>query len=376
MANKAIGRAIPTFTISVTAEGLNEKSEALGVAKYLGCNPVVVDCGHDEIRTRYPELIAAAEFPVIDTSCLGLLDLARSVHEHGYKVALTGEGADEWLAGYSWFKIHKLAGWMDKIPGLPFGYALRRMFLAVSGQPAFKYPAYRHMQTQVAGHNGWLDLWGVVSVNKLRFFTGAAREHALKHSAIDDLEVPTEELKRWHPFNRQMYFGARVMLCGHLLASKGDRVAMNSSVETRYAFLDEDVIAYMSKLHPRWKLRGVMKDKFVERKVAERWLPKEVAWRRKKMFRAPMDSWKVSREPQVSATASWIEQILSPESIRKAGYFDADAVAQARQRLAKPGGGLTRTGVEMGLTGVLATQLWHHLYLGGGLCDLPEKQFS
>lgn len=61
---------------------------------------------------------------------------------------------------------------------------------------------------------------------------------------------------------------------------------MHSSVESRYAFLDEDVLDYLSKLHPRWKLRGVFKDKFVERKVAERWLPKEIAWRKKHMFRA------------------------------------------------------------------------------------------
>src|SRR4051812_28798728 len=100
MANKALGRPIPTFTISVQAKGLDESSEALGVARALGCNPVVVNVGHDELRTGYPELIAAAECPVIDTSCLGLLRLARSVHDNGYKVALTGEGADEWLAGY------------------------------------------------------------------------------------------------------------------------------------------------------------------------------------------------------------------------------------------------------------------------------------
>jgi asparagine synthase (glutamine-hydrolysing) len=166
------------------------------------------------------------------------------------------------------------------------------------------------------------------------------------------------------------------MLPGHLLASKGDRVAMHSSVETRYAFLDEDVIAYMAKIHPRWKLRGVMNDKFIERKVAERWLPKDVAWRRKKMFRAPMDSWAVNRESNDSAQTNWIDQVLSAESIRKAGYFDADAVAKARQQLAKPGRGLTRLSVEMGLTGVLATQLWHHLYLGGDLCDLEPKKSS
>jgi asparagine synthase (glutamine-hydrolysing) len=369
MANKSAGRAIPTFTISITDKKLNEKSEALSVAKHLGCNPVVVDCGHDELRTGYPELIAAAEFPVIDTSCLGLLHLARSVHQHGYKVALTGEGADEWLAGYSWFKIRKLVGWMDKIPGLPLGYGLRALFLKLTGAPRFSYSAYRQSIKALGGaSNGWFDMYGLVSTNKLRFFTGAAYEVVAHRSAFDDLEL-APDLYRWHPFHRQMYFGSRVMLPGHLLASKGDRVAMHSSVETRYAFLDEDVIAYMSKLHPRWKLRGLLKDKFVERKVAERWLPREVAWRTKKMFRAPMDTWAAVG----GGSANWIDQVLSEESIRKAGYFDPAAVNQARQKLAKPGGGFARLSLEMGLTGVLATQLWHHLYLGGQLCELPDR---
>jgi asparagine synthase (glutamine-hydrolysing) len=141
---------------------------------------------------------------------------------------------------------------------------------------------------------------------------------------------------------------------------------MNSSVETRYAFLDEEVIAYMAKLHPRWKLRGLLKDKFIERKVAERWLPAEVAWRRKHMFRAPMDSW-------AAEAGGWIDQVLSRESLVKAGYFDPDAVATARQRLPRMKRGIRRTSIEMGLTAVTATQLWHHLYVGGDLCDLPSR---
>ncbi|MBA4063102.1 MAG: asparagine synthase (glutamine-hydrolyzing) [Isosphaera sp.] len=366
MANKALGRPIPTFTVSVKSKGLDEESEALQTARHLGCSPVVVDCGRDQLRAGYPELIAAAEFPVVDTSCLGLLHLARSVHAHGYKVVLTGEGADEWLAGYSWFKIHRLAGWTDRIPGVPLGYGLRRLFLKLSGQPAFPYSVYKAGQRVMGGPNGWFDLYGVMSLNKLRFFAGAARDAVLNRSAWDDMEL-SPDLPRWHPFHRQMYFGARVMLPGHLLASKGDRITMHSSVEGRYAFLDEDVLAYTATLHPRWKLRGLFRDKFVERKAAERWLPKEVAWRRKHMFRAPMDSWaRVGGE-----SASWIDQVLSEDSLRKAGYFDPAAVAAARERVAKPGRGLARTSLEMGLTAVTATQLWHHLYLGGRLCDLP-----
>ncbi|MDY3562383.1 asparagine synthase (glutamine-hydrolyzing) [Gemmata sp. JC673] len=370
MANKAMGRPIPTFTVSVNAKGLDEKSEALATAKHLGCSPVVVDCGHDQLRAGYPELIAAAEFPVIDTSCLALLHLARAVHRNGYKVALTGEGADEWLGGYSWFKIRKLIGWMDRIPGVPLGFAVRQLFQRLSGAPRFPRTAYQHSLDRLGGPNGWGDLYGLISTNKLRFFTGDTRAALIGRAALDDLEIPAD-LHRWHPFNRQMYFGARVMLPGHLLASKGDRIAMHSSVETRYTFLDEDVIAYMAKLHPRWKLRGLLRDKFIERKVAERWLPRDVAWRTKKMFRAPMDSWAAVRGGGAGGT--WIDQVLSPDSLRKAGYFDAEAVAQARQRLARPGGGVARTGLEMGLTGVLATQLWHHLYLDGSLCDLESK---
>ncbi|WP_439621001.1 asparagine synthase (glutamine-hydrolyzing) [Gemmata sp.] len=371
MANKALGRPIPTFTVSVKSKGMDEASEALQTARHLGCDPVVVDCGHDTLRTGYPELIRAAEFPVVDTSCLGLLHLARSVHQHGYKVVLTGEGADEWLGGYSWFKINKLAGWADKIPGVPLGYALRKLFLAATGTPSFPYSAYRRTQRDMGGHNGWTDLYGVMSTNKLRFFAGAARDTILGRPALDDVEL-SPDLNRWHPFHRQMYFGARIMLPGHLLASKGDRIGMHSSVEGRYAFLDEDVVSYMANLHPRWKLRGVMRDKFVERLVAERWLPKEVAWRRKKMFRAPMDTWS-SANRGTAPGGGWIDQVLSPESLARTGYFDAAAVARARDQLSRPGRGLGRTSLEMGLTAVTATQLWHHLYLGGGLCDLPQS---
>ncbi len=358
MASKALGRPIPTFTVSVQQDGLNEEGEALQTARHLGCTPVVVPCGHDDLRRDYPELVRAAETPVIDTSCVGLMRLARAVREAGYKVALTGEGADEWLGGYPWFKIHRLTGWM---PG-GLGYHARKLAMRLAGSPMYPRDMIRHVQSLVGGQNGWLDVYGMMSLNKLRFFAPDFKRFALQRSPYEDLGL-SPDLHRWHPFHRQMYLGARIMLPGHLLSSKGDRVAMHNSVETRYAFLDEDVIGYMSRLHPRWKLRGLLRDKYVERAVAERWLPKATAWRRKKMFRAPMDSW-----VKEGAGVAWVNDVLSPASIARTGYFDHAAVDAARKRLARlRPGSLGKTGLEMGLTAVVATQLWHHLHLGGGL---------
>ncbi len=80
LASRVRGEPIPTFTIRITRPDLDESSEASLVARHLGVNPVVVDCGPEEVLSNYPALIRAAEGPVIDTSCAALLMLAREVH--------------------------------------------------------------------------------------------------------------------------------------------------------------------------------------------------------------------------------------------------------------------------------------------------------
>ncbi|OAI39333.1 asparagine synthetase B [Planctomycetaceae bacterium SCGC AG-212-D15] len=354
---------IPTFTIQVKSPRFDETSEALKVARHVGASPVIVGCGSDEVRNTYPALIRAAESPVIDTSCAALLMLAREVHAQGYKVALTGEGADEWLAGYPWYQIHKLLKYTDVIPGLE--RLLRRVFPRVIGAPRFPEEYEARLQAAVGGPNPWLDVYGLMSLSKLHFFAPEMRERALQHVPYEDLGLNLERARRWHPLNRALYIGARVMLPGLLLSSKGDRVAMNSSVETRYPFLDEDVFRFLAQLHPRWKLRG-FREKYVLRPLAERWLPKEIAWRRKAMFRAPFDSFHEDRLPP------YVDELLSPESLKKAGYFDTEAVRRWRADFRKlRSRSYLRTSVEMGLVGVFATQLWHHTYIERLAADLP-----
>jgi asparagine synthase (glutamine-hydrolysing) len=365
LANRLRGEPIPTFTVRVHAAGLDEGAEAAEAARHVGSPVNTVGYGPADVLATYPGLVRAAESPVIDTSCAALLLLAQEVHRQGYKAALTGEGADEWLAGYPWYKVERVLGLLDAVPCVRLGGLARRAFLKLQGLPQFPAVVVRNTLGLLGGPNAWLNIYGLVSSSKLIFFGERLRGLMAEHSPYADLGLPSTRMRRWHPLNRGLYLGARVHLAGMLLHAKGDRVAMHSSVETRYPFLDLEVFDFLARLHPRWKLRG-FRDKYLLRLLAERLLPRETARRPKAMFRAPLDSFFVEPLPP------WVGQLLSRESLARTGYFDANAVGRwvgAYRALRQ--GSKARLCVEMGLVGVVSTQLWHQTYIDGGLADLP-----
>jgi asparagine synthase (glutamine-hydrolysing) len=360
------GPAINTYTIRVDSPELDELDAANLVARHIGTKPPVVqEFGASDVLKTYPQLIHAAEAPVIDTSCAALLQLAHRVHACDQKVVLTGEGADEWLIGYPWYKAFKLFGLLDLVPGLPISDLARRIFLRLSRVPQYSPDFRRGVEDSIGGPNAWIDAYGILGLSKLRFYAAPMREVLEKFNPWEDLQMPLARAKRWDPLNRGVWIAARVTLAGHLLQAKGDRVAMHSSVEVRYPFLDEEVFDFLAKLHPRWKLRG-FRDKHLLRLLAERWLPPSVYRRGKAIFRAPLDSFYLEPEP------AFVGQLLSEESLRRTGYFDVAAVHHWRRSFRRLRvGTLPRLSVELGLTAVVATQLWHHLYMGGNLAELP-----
>ena len=123
------------------------------------------------------------------------MHLARSVHQNGYKVSLTGEGADEWLAGYPWFKYARMSKPLDMIPGLSLGYRARRLFLRATGQPVYPRHMVEELQKYLGGHNGWIDVYGMMSLNKLRFFAPQLKEFALARLAYSDLGLTEKRFR-------------------------------------------------------------------------------------------------------------------------------------------------------------------------------------
>jgi len=365
-ASKVRGSPVPSFTIQIPGKGLDEKDDALVTARHLGSQPTILRCDSKVITDAYPRLISAADCPVIDTSCAALWCLANEVHNQGYKVALTGEGSDEAFAGYVWFKMRNLTYWLD-FAGSQTSDSLSR-FIRKRAAPGTKLDDLRRIDATVGGAHAQMLLYHLVSQSRDRYFSADLKDRLGDKNAYEDLSLDLERMRRWSPLNQSLYFGYKVMLAGLLMNHKGDRIAMANSVETRYPFLDDDVIAFASRLHPRWKLRGLTRDKYLLRQAAARMLPKEVAFRPKGMFRAPM------AETFLNDPPPFVQQLISEEALRKTGYFDVEAVRRDIALFGKGKAAKLGTFASMGLNGVLATQLWHHLYLDGSLCDLPNHE--
>ena len=363
-ASRLRNRGIPSFTIQVPGKSFDETQQALQIARHVGSRQTILTSDAKVISDTYARLIASADCPVPDTSCAALWCLSREVHDQGYKVALTGEGSDEAFGGYVWFKIRATSYWWNKVsPGASDSVdRILRRFL-----PPFKsFKELKSIDDTVGGAHAQAALYQLVSNARDRYFSGDLKARIGDHTPYEDVPLDLERMRRWSPLNQSLYYGYKIHLAGQLLNYKGDRVAMANSVETRYPYLDEDVIAFVSRLAPRWKLRG-LRDKYLLRHAAARVLPQEAAFRRKAMFRAPLAETFLANAPP------FVRQLMSPEALRKTGYFDPETVARDYALIAS--GQANKVGVfkRLGLSGVVATQLWHHLYISGGLCELPNQ---
>ncbi|MFI5456101.1 MAG: asparagine synthase (glutamine-hydrolyzing) [Isosphaerales bacterium] len=363
LSSRQRGSAVPSFTIGLDNAGPDERSHASESAKVLGSTLETVTMNRGDIVAAYPELIRAAEGPVMDSSAACLLRLAHAVHAKGYKVVLTGEGADEALAGYAWFKTEKIRNLLSVGPVLNLLKGARSLTLASIGGGR----AHRPELLGIRGvRTAQQDVYDFMGQARSLLYSAAMWDRLAGHAFQDDLDITNDRFGRWHPLNQSLYVGYKVMLAGLLLLGKGDRVAMNSSVEARYPLLDDDVISFCASIAPEYKLRG-LKDKWLLRRVAARTLPPRIANRPKTMFQASRSEAFLGQD-----RPPWIDQLLSPESLKATGWFDPERVARertAQMRFLR----ITpkRIIMDLSLMCVVSTQLWHHLFLGGGLCELP-----
>ncbi len=347
---------LDTFSIAFSDENFDESSYQRMMAATLGTDHHEVYCTHSDIGEIFPQVIWHTETPVLRTAPAPMFLLSGLVHQHGFKVVMTGEGADEMLAGYDIFKEMKIRRFWARNPESELRpRLLERLYPDVKGlagsSGAYLKAFFRKDLTNTTDPYYSHQIRWSNTARNLRFLT----------QPLDETE-PAQPLGMklpagfggWSALGQAQYLEAATFLSPYLLSSQGDRMAMGHSVEGRYPFLDVRVVEFCNRLPPNVKM-NVLTEKYLLKMLGRKYLPDTVWQRVKRPYRAPI------HRSFFSKPLDYAQELLCEKALRDAGYFEPEAVRRLVAK-ASAGGRLSEMD-DMALVGILSTQLVDHQFV-------------
>jgi len=358
-------RDVPLRTFSVEFEDAeyDEARFQRAAVDALGTSHASVKCRAVDLAGVFPDVVWHAEAPLLRTAPAPLFVLARLVRESGYRVVLTGEGADEFFAGYDLFREDRVRRFWARRPdskmrpallGRLYPYLARSPTAQLSMAKAFFGKNLNTTDDLFYSHR---PRWDTTARLKLLL---TPERRAANDAAVERLRATLPaEIASLTPLARAQFLEVATLLWGYLLSSQGDRMLMASSIEGRFPFLDPDVMAGATALPDELRLAGLHEKVALKRAFADR-VPSEIINRKKQPYRAP-----VARPFFWPSVPDYVEEALSPAAVSAAGVFNPTAVAQlvAKCRAAQ-GTGMSNTD-EMAFCAVLSIQLLDRDFIHG-----------
>jgi asparagine synthase (glutamine-hydrolysing) len=268
---------------------------------------------------------------------------------------MTGEGADEFLAGYNIFKEAKIRRFWSKQPSSPLRPSLlKRIYPYISdlnsGSGAYLTAFFKDGLSNIEdpGYSHTIR-WKNTSRIK-RFYSPEFSEELKKNTFQNavDLIYP-EEFFDWDTLSQAQYLEVTTFLSPYLLSSQGDRMAMANSVEGRYPFLDYRLVEFCNQIPPHMKLNG-LNEKYLLKQLGKELVPQEIWQRPKTPYRAP-----IHRSFIGQSGITYVQELLSKKKISEYGLFKAEAVDQLIRKAGRESR-FSETD-DMALLGILSTQL-------------------
>jgi asparagine synthase (glutamine-hydrolysing) len=355
-------RSIKAFTISFEDKLLDERQAAVNTTSRLGVEHHIVPVRDSDITENFLNSIWHSEIPVINTHGTAKFLLSRAARAH-VKAIMSGEGADELFAGYSYFAASARG---DRPSGIRqqfvnwcqlFG---SRQF--VSGFLAI--PREKDV-------NRLIHLFGCVPYLGLRsLFYGRfirallSREFLHYYSPLGALsslaeEVGPSKLSTMPQVNVDRFMALTYDLPAYQLNFLADRQEMAHSIEGRVPFLDNNVATFAAAL-PSEALTGDSAGKSLIRRAFAKRLPPETLASRKKAFLSPPTA------VDEILRSDWAYHLLSKPVTDAVGVFDWRKLTLLRTSLkmlpARSGAG---TSLRTALTVVISLHALHELFVAG-----------
>jgi len=319
-AARASNEPLRTFSVGVDDESQSELPWARMVAERYKTRHIET-IQNTDLASLTPRMVAALEEPVDPFAC-GVYVVSRAAAKH-VTVAIGGDGGDELFAGYDRYKGQELAEIYSHVPRVLRQKVLRPVLR--SFPDSFGYNSF-------ASKLRWLDETAdfdgferyAHSAAILRF-THTRKQALFTHSAWARIGTATSERLLEQYFqdgsasafvDRMLHADCMTRLADHQLPAP-DKMAMAHSLELRSPFLDRRVAEFAMRLPTQLKLKK-RRVKYVTRRLAERYLPHQLVYRRKQGFGFPLALWLRGRLRPL------LKRAIEQSRLAEAGVFRAD----------------------------------------------------
>lgn len=337
-------QSIKTFTIGFDVASFDESTYAQKVAEHLKTQHSLERVSAKESIDIVERLVAHYDEPFAANSCIPSLLVCQKARNE-VTVALSGDGADELFMGYGYYYWYQRIQKISKYGG----YAARKLTSKVlswmdqrkqRAARVFNYSDFERI---------WLHVWSqeqyMFSEQEVSWLLDTPYQHQSTWGdwhQINQLDI--------HPFEKISLFDLMHYLPYNLLY-KMDIASMASALEVRVPYLDHNMVEFAMNLPLEMKVQAG-EQKFLMKKTLEKYLPKELIYRQKWGFPAPVGEW------LKTDLAYLIDKYLNPELIKQQGLFDPHVV----QRFV----GLFRQGKDYHYKRVWALivfQMWYANYV-------------
>jgi len=349
-----------TFSIGFKEKAYDETTYQLEAAKFFNTNHTAITCTSEEIADNFAQTIWHSEFPLLRTSPTPMFLLSKKVRENNIKVVITGEGADEFLAGYNIFKEAKIRRfWAHESDSKIRPKLLTKLYPYIplineSTDLALKmFFGYKLTETNDPFYSHLLR-WN--NTSRIKSFFSENFVPMNGHNSFDEIvkSLP-KNFDNWSDLAKSQYIEATIFMSGYLLSSQGDRMSMGNSVEGRYPFLDYRMIEFCNKLPDNYKLNS-LNEKFILKKMSMGKIPDSITKRPKQAYRAPIAASFCNKD-----APDYISELLSESTLKSFGIFNPLKVKNLISNMRKQN--IISEIDQMAITGILSTQLLYLMFV-------------
>lgn len=322
IAAKISNKSLNTFSIAFDDDNFDESKYQDFISLYLGTKHKKVMFSRKQIPSIIKDVIYHTEVPLMRSGAFPMYVLANLVKSNDIKVVLSGEGSDELFGGYDIFREVKIREFCSKNPDSKFRAALYKrvnnFIPGMSSRSVNGLSLYYNSTDSKSAFSSHLSRWKLGSYSQ-QFFMPEYREEMKNCSDIESLAnfIP-DGFFEWTPVQRAQFLEVITMFSNYLLSSQGDRVSMAAGVECRYPFLDYEIAEFAAALPDKMKIMG-LNEKYIIKKLAEKYVPDIIIKRQKFPYRAPIDIHELIKD-------EYVRHIISTSSLKQFGIFNPYAV--------------------------------------------------